>query len=78
VQSSMSDPLCGISKDPCLTLKNLRIGKKAYYVHLDVDRSQLLKAKAVNRKSDFLFADAKHLPLKNDSFDLVFASEIFG
>jgi ubiquinone/menaquinone biosynthesis C-methylase UbiE len=67
---------CGIGKNPSFSLENLGIESKSYCVHLDMDRSMLLKAKDAHRSSYFLLADATNLPLRDEGIDLLFSSEV--
>jgi ubiquinone/menaquinone biosynthesis C-methylase UbiE len=65
---------CGIGET--IHLESLQSRFKSYFVHLDIDRLKLLKAKDAHRRSDFVLADATNLPLRNEVVDLVFSSEV--
>jgi len=66
---------CGLGHYPELALENLA-SFSAYYVHLDLNRLSLLKAKRAHPFSTYLIADASTLPLRSEFFDCVFASDI--
>jgi hypothetical protein len=67
---------CGIGET--IHLESLQSRFKSYFVHLDIDRLKLLKAKDAHRRSDFVLADATNLPLINEVVDLVFFIRGFG
>ena len=67
---------CGIGKNLSFGLEDFPMRSDSSYTHLDIERSMMLKSKSSHRDSDFLLADASNLPLRDEMFDLVFASEI--